>query len=296
MAVAPSRVAPFTFNVPIVDPKTGLPSPQFSRQLQQLVTEKQAVAATADAAVPASALLAQIEAAAGGDPGADALLWWDHTNNTFHFLKIGTGLSISAGALDAAGGGGVSYEGGPPTPPALASLTWVNQSTTTAANGSRALVVSASALGAGTLSLLTKAAPAAPFDVYMRAEMVGIIGTTPQVGLVLRNSTSGKFIDLTLFNSASIIGQRFSSPTVNPSNWYAGGTLQGPDPARWLRFNVTATTITGYLSSNGLDWISLATEAMSTFLTSIDQVGISIGAQVGQCNALVSYFGTVAPS
>jgi hypothetical protein len=51
-----------------------------------------------------SAALAQL--AGLGDPGADRLVFWDESANSFAYLTLGTNLTITGTTLDAAGGGG----------------------------------------------------------------------------------------------------------------------------------------------------------------------------------------------
>ncbi len=54
-----------------------------------------------------TAEVALIQQLAGlGDPGADRVLFWDESANSYGFLTMGTNLTITGTTLDASGGGG----------------------------------------------------------------------------------------------------------------------------------------------------------------------------------------------
>jgi hypothetical protein len=87
MPAAPTKLSPLAFNVPIVYPKTGYPTPYFSQMLQRWLTEKKITDDLAADAVPGTR---QVIAGAGLTGGGD--LTADRT------LDVGAGTGITVGA------------------------------------------------------------------------------------------------------------------------------------------------------------------------------------------------------
>jgi hypothetical protein len=87
MSAAPTKLSPLAFNVPIVYPKTGYPTPYFSQMLQRWLTEKKITDDLAADAVPGTR---QVIAGAGLTGGGD--LTADRT------LDVGAGTGITVGA------------------------------------------------------------------------------------------------------------------------------------------------------------------------------------------------------
>lgn len=111
----PNIISPLQYNVPIVDPNTGVPSPQFIRFFQQLLANN---ASLSTGAVPASRLINTIlPLEGGGDLTADRTLSLaesgvepgDYTNTNLTIDEFGR---ILAAANGAGGGGGVQIFGG----------------------------------------------------------------------------------------------------------------------------------------------------------------------------------------
>ncbi len=75
-------------------PAGTIASTNVQSALNELDTEKQA----------SSTALTSL--AAITDPGEDAMIYWNDTTNAYETLQVGTNLAITAGVLDATGGGG----------------------------------------------------------------------------------------------------------------------------------------------------------------------------------------------
>lgn len=86
-----TKTAPLAFNVPIVKPETGFPTPYFSELIDRWLKEK---AAAEEAAITLENL--------GGDPNADRLIIWDDSAGTFVFVTLSEvldSLSTTHGAI-----------------------------------------------------------------------------------------------------------------------------------------------------------------------------------------------------
>ena len=113
--MAASTLSPLPFNVPIVDPETGNPTPYFARMLLDWLKEKESfegvtegelddVAADVAGKQDHDVLLDSVSALS--DPGADKMLFWDESANQFGWLEPAANLAITGTDLDATGGGG----------------------------------------------------------------------------------------------------------------------------------------------------------------------------------------------
>lgn len=199
-----------------------------------------------------------------------------------------------------------SYDGGPPTVPTVASCTWVNQGTAVATDGARGILIANDV--DSELHMLVKAVPAAPFNFYVRLEVFQLstsVNTTDifdDIGIVLRDGVNGDLLHL-CFRHRRIAGDEQNVYQATISR-YANATTPGAAPVdvymlrpiRWMRANVTSTTVTFYVSENGLDWVQVGTETIATFVGAITQYGIGVRSNATTAShILISYFSTTAP-
>lgn len=230
--------------------------------------------------------------------------------STLNFIGAGvTAVDAGGGVVDVTiPGGGSSYEGGPPaTVPTVASLTWVNQGTATATDGTGGILISNDV--DGEVHLLVETAPSAPFDVYMRVEVFQLSSSaeTTQIfddfGIALRDGTNSDFVTLN-FRHRRISGDEQNTYAIQVSRWTNPTTFSAAPlerfmlrPVKWIRANVTSTTVTLYISDNGLDWIQVGTETIATFVGTVDEYGISFRSTTTTASHfLVSYLSTTAPA
>lgn len=198
------------------------------------------------------------------------------------------------------------FEGGAAVP-AIANFAWVNQGSSTGTGTATGINIVTQLNNGGTagLSILKKSAPTAPYDIYARFSFELLPINFSQVGIILRNSTSGRLYLWALAWDAgafAYLGQRWASATSytsdtntsNAMNW--GHTI-------WLRMNVTSTTITLYTSYDGFSWMSHGTETISSYLTatggSADEIGfcaLSPEDNAHMVNMTCNCFDTSAPT
>lgn len=186
--------------------------------------------------------------------------------------------------------------------PALADLSWTNQGTASAADGTGGLVLTSPGVASANLRILEKNAPTAPYSVYMRWD--GDLGGSASIGfgLTLRNSTSGRVFYFYCYHDGTSVyrvAQTWSSATA--FNATVSAAVKTWERQRWLRLDVTSTQVGIAWSTNGWDWNSAAAVAtFSTYLTAtggtMDKIGFASQVNNGSSFVVVSSFGTTAPT
>ncbi len=178
-------------------------------------------------------------------------------------------------AVDVAisGGGGGSSGEASLTPPTLAAYTWLNQGTASAVDNGNGISLFAPSAGSTQVRALYKTIAAGDFDVKIRIKGITNGLGTPAFGMLCQNSGSGKLLLMAYEPSANnLYFQRWNSVTSFNSQI----SVRGVYPAfNWFRVTRVGTTITYYLSVDGLDWTSIGTEAEGTFSGTIDRIGFS---------------------
>lgn len=329
-------IPPLPQDTAIVDPKTGLVTIAFQQWWQQLTQNGDFAFDSIDEKLDNEMATARIlgrdtagtgeveqltitealdllTGAAQGDIIYRGASSWDNlaAGTSGHFLKT---QGAAANPVWAAVSAGSSvYEAGPPTPPTTADLsTWLNQDTSTATDGTSALVLKPDVND--QVHSLVKAVPSAPFDVYCRVQIqsfsTGGVTTTPAAaaGIVFRDSADS---ELLIFNT------RYERIVTDEQNLYEvrcdrftadGGTYSATPIVKyttssfvWLRVNVSALssgTLTFYVSTDGRNWISMGTETTAAFIDAITHYGIGAWANAAatEAAAVFSYFSTTAPS
>jgi hypothetical protein len=205
-----------------------------------------------------------------------------------------------------------NYEGGPATPATTAGLgTWVNQGTSTATDGTGALVLKPQV--DGLVHGREMVAPSAPFDVYMKADyncLSSSANTASMIGIpgiLLRDSSDG---ELLLFGAyyERVSGDEQNLYGAILQRWTASGATFSATPVLkysaqmwpWLRVNMNGagTTLTLYVSMDGKNWLQVGTETVATFIDAVTRIGVGClsnsGTTEGQMT--VSYFSTTAPA
>jgi hypothetical protein len=153
------------------------------------------------------------------------------------------------------------------------------------------------ASGANTVQGAVKAAPATPWDLYLRVSHKAAFGVNTSFGLILRNSANGKLTTfITSFSApAGIYVQQWTNPTTFASS-LAGGFSFGYIPqVMWLRINNDGTNLNFYWSFDGIDWVLVSTTTIATFMGAVDQIGLGGVPQVAG-GVWISDFGHTVPS
>lgn len=203
-----------------------------------------------------------------------------------------TGPTGPTGPAGANGTNGNNFEG-TPTKPTVSGFTAVNQGAASFTDGSFGVLMTSSASGSDSVRILSAAAPiTSTWNVYLRLEELGTKSLSAGGALILRNSSSGKLLFLGFSNTNDLIFVRYNSPTSFSANIATYNNIR--QVPKWLRFQVTSTTVTAYCSPNGRDWLTLGTESLATFITSIDEAGFGINT-VGTPWVLFSSFSFSAP-
>lgn len=216
----------------------------------------------------------------------------------------GLGLATAQQVANATGGGGTSGNGQALwVKPLKAQFTARNPHNAVIADGVDGLVVANP--GAVTNGLeplgLTAGPPATPYDMCVRFALYSD-GNNPEAGLFIRNSGTGHIITLGMFVNNFVIS------LVNQS-WTGFSTGQGAsinyvpsaqgDVPIWLRISNDGTTITFYVSTDGLDWVAVNSVLLAGFLAgTADDIGIySYGLTSGlYATAVYQSFSTVLPT
>lgn len=194
-------------------------------------------------------------------------------------------------AISGGGGGYVGPRQGSVTKPSLASFTQVNFNGvhTTAADGVAGITLYDDTALTGW-RLLEQAAPATPYDIY--AHFGYGTGANNHKCLTLRDTTNGRLIGVGRYEAQTIV-------TVwnSVTSFAANRVLANGPGMEWVRMHNDGTTITCYLSPNGLDWFKVFAETIASFLVGpMDQMGFGIQMDAGTNGILCDSFSTVAPT
>jgi hypothetical protein len=215
----------------------------------------------------------------------------------------------ASGAALAAGSGSNPWEQGSPSVPLASTFTGANLGSSSINDGTQSLNVSTD-IAAATVRSWYKTAPSYPYNIYMRLSQPQLFSTggdTAQlnaaIGIILRDSADGEQL------SCEIRMERISGDEQN--RWVAeiirvssAGAITAYPVAKiisahwpWIHINVTSSTVTMQISPDGRNWITVGTEALSSYIDAADQYGISSwGASADtELWAIISYFSTTAP-
>lgn len=323
------KVSPLDWQTPIVDPETGVPSPQFILLWQQMFGNTDTVIDDLDEVIEEIAVIdgeitdLQNDKAdksititgtsplgGGGDLSANRTITHNtsgvtpgsYTNANLTVDSYGHLTAVSSGS---GGGGGYGYEKAPATIPATGSFTWVNQGTASAIDtASKGILLTTQNDGFFHSMMLTP--PAAPWDVYMRHKSIS--GNTTTTGytqpcIMLRNSNvgQGQGYALVLEEEAArgvVIGQRINNTFQGISSPIARRYSSNGESFRWSRasMNAAGTVLTFYISVDGETWINIGTETVATHLGAVTQVGFGCRTNNDAfVQTMINQFGFVAP-
>lgn len=207
--------------------------------------------------------------------------------------------------------GGAGYEAGPAgTVPTAASLaTWLNQGTSTLTDGTGALVFKGQ-VGGGVRSKVTTV-PAAPFSVYARIDLQIFSAAAvtafndAAAGISFRDSADNEVVFCMVGWQRLVSGDDIVMWYTAINRYTASGATYVATPVfkqhltipRWIKCDVTSTTITFSVSEDGKNWILIGTETIATFIDAVTDygVGVNTDANATEVAAIFSYFSTTAP-
>lgn len=158
---------------------------------------------------------------------------------------------------------------------------WRNQGGATAALTAGHLVLTAPGNGSDSFRVVEQVLPSAPWTFQMKLASLGVSESNDfQAGLVLLNNSSGKAITFTKTwaSGPALSVSRFTSVTsFSATNTETDifGSRDFYQPL-YLEIENDGTDLTMRYSDSGLDgtWKTFATEALSTFISSVDRIGI----------------------
>lgn len=192
--------------------------------------------------------------------------------------------------------------------PTAASLTAANATGASIADGTDALIISGRE--DSTLASWYKTAPAAPFNVYCRIDQLSLSTSSNTTalqaiyGIVLRDGSDGEVVTCGL-NVRRLATGGDGSFAMSIDRWTSAGAFSATGtikytnyPPKWLRVNVTSTTITFYVSWDGKNWHEVGTETISTFIDAVTQYGVGCYAIAANTEVIlnVSYLSETAPA
>lgn len=223
---------------------------------------------------------------AGTAPGFTAVT---SVGNIYGFWGVGAGSS-----------GQHEYEGFGALPLA-ATFTPVNQSVSTLTDGSLGLILNCGARASFNNELYVKTAPATPYSLYARVEWVATVAGNSQVGVCVRNSSTGAFTTCGMgigSSNEAVLAQGWNSPSSFNGNPAFGIANGGANVTKWFRIDNDGTNLKFYSSFDGIDWSPVwVSEPLSSLMTTADQIGIYVLPDpTGIAFARISSFSTTLPA
>lgn len=122
---------------------------------------------------------------------------------------------------------------------------------------------------------LTAGAPGVAHQVIMRAQPIWPVTGTDRYNncCILRNTSNAKIIIWGQYNDGFLI-QRWNSYSSFNSNLYGPAWTYYLPGVPWMRVSNDLTNLTFAFSPDGDAWQDFATEALATFIVSVDQIGM----------------------
>lgn len=191
--------------------------------------------------------------------------------------QVAAAADYAAGVFESAG-----------AKPVVADFTLDNAGTASMADGTGGIVLTMPSSTINIRFIRYGVAPSSSFKVILRSTALSPYrnGNIHNGGaIILRNSSSGKLITFSCSN-ASIYMQRwagYASFNASPLN----GVALFYNMQIWRKVESDGTTLSFYLSADGLDWGLIATEALASYISSVDQVGM--GSINGAASGLTNY-------
>jgi hypothetical protein len=161
----------------------------------------------------------------------------------------------------------------------VSDFTWVHQGGATASDQNGTIVMRCPPAGGENARMLVRTAPSPPWTLIAAFECFGIAddGGIPTVGVLARQSSSGKFFGGTFNSQGGFLGNVFSwaaytlaSPTSFNSTILSRANGRSTPFGRyvWMKLEDDGTDLKFYGSYDGLYWHLLATHDRDSYMTS----------------------------
>jgi hypothetical protein len=168
---------------------------------------------------------------------------------------------------------------------------WTNQGGASVTDLAGTIVLRAPASSGTNFRIQQRAAPAPTWSLIaaIRGHLQGINGSScnPQVAILCRQSTSGKFISFG-FNRSSSAAMRFAvdhwtnATTFGGSTPFLGGNAIFSSDVVWFKITDNNTNLIFSVSDDGVEWIQVLSQSRSALMTlnggvtGPDQIGFGI--------------------
>ena len=290
----PTDNQPLIDRVPIVG-ADGLPTPYFIRLLKQrgLAVDDKITAEQAEELIDLWSANRDIIAGVGLDGGgtlasdvtidlADTAVTPGVYGDATHSAQItvdqqgrittATEVPISGGG----GGGGYPYEVAP-TLPVSTDFTLQNGGSATVTDSSYGMLLDSPA-GSSQIRFLNYTGGGAlpsTWIMTMRSEGINPFNNNSYNScFIMRNSGTGQIIITGEYQYHQFLIQRWNGYGSYKANLF-GPTGKNPS-GHWQQVEKTATHLIFRVSPNGQDWFQYGTEALASFITTVDEAGIGV--------------------
>jgi hypothetical protein len=155
-------------------------------------------------------------------------------------------------------------------------FSWTNQGTASVSDLAGTIVLRAPSTAGNQFRIQRRTAPGTPWTLTagLKLHVQGVDGGTIncQLGIIARQSTSGKFISLAV-NRKSTDPQRFAIDHWTNETTYGGSTpFLGKNQifhsdVIWMRINDNGTNLIFSVSDDGIEWIQLLSQSRSALMT-----------------------------
>lgn len=132
---------------------------------------------------------------------------------------------------------------------------------------------------ANNYALMVKSAPS-PTWIWT----VGIIpnlpaeesADLPTIGACVRDNGTGEFYDFQIDKNGAVRVDKYSGPTASATAFLTGDAYCHPHGPYWLQVEDDNANLYFRISADGVNFVELGSEARTTHLSSVDQIGICI--------------------
>lgn len=156
-------------------------------------------------------------------------------------------------------------------------FTWTNQGSSTATDLSNGNIKIKIPTGTGpNVRIFTRSAPTPPYVITMSLALQLNNDGASHMGPIFRESSSGEVYTFATFGDPSAIrilkynnATSFNSDLFGYQNWFVGKRFS------WFRLEDDNTDLKFWISTNGIQWIEVASEGRTAFMAGgPDEVGV----------------------